>query len=217
MKMFYKSFLSISLFIIAILYYGCSASATLSGIQTSNTYPNKLKMKVGLFVPSEIKDRVTTVGTSTYTCSAWKANISSGNGYYSAIESGLTSCIDNLSLSNSPINPESAQREGYDLYVIPQIINENASVSVQESFFSNTINSQFQTSVSLKFFNKNGETIYTYVANGAGFNNGSGSCADIADIIKLSMETSLRQVADNISQSFYGSSQVNDFAKSINN
>jgi hypothetical protein len=213
MKKFYKMFLYFSFIIIAILYYGCSASATLSNIQTSNTYANKLKLKVGLFIPPEIKDRMTTVGTSTNVCSMWKAQVSSGNGYNTAIQSGLSSCVEDLVLSNSPISPESAKSEGYDLYVIPQIVNENASVSVQESFLTNTINSQFQTSVNLKFFDSNGETIFTYTANGSGFNNGSGSCSDIADIMKLSMETSLRQIADNISQSFYGSAQINDFAK----
>ena len=172
-----------------LVYYGCSATATLSGIQTFNTYSNKLKMKVGLYIPSEIKDRITTVGTSTYVCSAWKAQVSSGNGYSTAIQSGLNSCIENVQLSNSPISPELAKTEGFDLYVIPQIVNENASVSVQE-------------------------TIFTYTSNGAGFNNGSGSCSDIAEIMKMSMETSLRQVADNISQSVYGSAQINDFVKS---
>jgi len=183
-----------------LVYYGCSATATLSGIQTFNTYSNKLKMKVGLYIPSEIKDRITTV--------------SSGNGYSTAIQSGLNSCIENVQLSNSPISPELAKTEGFDLYVIPQIVNENASVSVQESFLTNTINSQFQTSIALKFFNSSGETIFTYTSNGAGFNNGSGSCSDIAEIMKMSMETSLRQVADNISQSVYGSAQINDFVKS---
>jgi hypothetical protein len=208
--------LFLTLIAVTILYYGCSASATLSGIQTSNTYANKLKLTVGLYIPSEIKDRMTTVGTSTNVCSMWKAQVSSGNGYNTAIQSGLSSCVENLVLSNSPISPELAKREGYDLYVIPQIVNENASVSVQESFLTNTINSQFQTSVNLKFFNSKGETIYTYTANGSGFNNGSGSCSDIADIMKLSMETSLRQIADNISQGFYGSVQINDFVKLIN-
>jgi len=197
-----------------LVYYGCSATATLSGIQTFNTYSNKLKMKVGLYIPSEIKDRITTVGTSTFVCSAWKAQVSSGNGYSTAIQSGLNSCIENVQLSNSPISPELAKTEGFDLYVIPQIVNENAFVSVQESFLANTINSQFQTSIALKFFNSSGETIFTYTSNGAGFNNGSGSCSDIAEIMKMSMETSLRQVADNISQSVYGSAQINDFVKS---
>jgi hypothetical protein len=209
-----KNLLILSVVVVLVLsFYGCSATATLSGIQTSNSYPNKMKLKVGLFVPSEIKDRMTTVGTSTYTCSAWKAQVASGNGYFSAIQSGLSSCFETVQLSNSPISPEMAQRDGYDLYIIPQIVNENASVSVQESFLTNTINSQFQTSVSVKLLSPKGETVYTYTANGSGFNNGSGSCGDIANVIKLSMETSLRQVADNISQSIYGASQVNDFVK----
>ncbi len=201
--------------ILTTLYYGCSATATLSGIQTSNNYPNKLKIKVGLFIPSEIKDRLTTVGTSTMTCSAWKAQISSGNGYNTAIQSGLSACIEDVELSNSPINPEMAKREGYDLYVIPQIVNENASVSVQESFLTNSINSQFQTSLNFKFINKDGETIYSYSANGSGFNNGTGACDDIAQVMKMSMETSLRQVADNLSQSIYGSAQIHDFVNNI--
>lgn len=209
-----KNIILVSLLILSFLYYGCSSTAKLSGIQTSNTYSNKLKIKVGLFVPSEVKDRVTTVATSTFVCSAWKAVVASGNGYNTSLISGISSCIENLQISNSPISPELAKTEGYDMYIIPQIVNENASVSVQESFLTNTISTQFQTSLNLKFFNQTGETIYTYTANGAGFNNGSGSCADIADIMKLSMETGLRQVADNVSQSIYGSAQINDFVKS---
>jgi hypothetical protein len=208
-----KLLISALLVIISFAYYGCSSTAALNGIQTSNTFANKVKLKVGLYLPSEIKDRVTVVGTSTMVCSAWKANVASGNGYYTAIQNGLSSCIEDVQISNSPISPESAQREGYDLYVIPQIVNENASVSVQESFFTNTINSQFQTSVNLKIFNNKGETIYTYTSNGSGFNNGSGSCSNIAAVMKMSMETSLRQIADNISQSIYGSSQINEFVK----
>lgn len=200
----------ITLLFISILY-GCSASASLGGIQTSNNYANKLALDVGLYVPSEIKDRMTTVGTSTFVCSAWKAQIESGSGFNTALISGISSCVENLDVSNSPINPEMAKRKGYDLYVLPQIVNENASVSVQESFLSNTINSKYQVSMNIKVFDVNGNTVYTYTANGSGFNNGSGSCSDIADIMKLSMETSLRQVADNISQSLYGAAQINNF------
>lgn len=209
-----KVYLLIVIVLISILHFGCSATATLSGIQTSNTYSNKLKIRVGLFVPSEVKDRVTTVSTSTFICSAWKAVVNTGNGYNTALISGISSCIADLQISNSPISPELAKKENYDFYISAQIVNENASVSVQDNFFSNSISSQFQTSLNLKFFDQTGSTIFNYTSNGAGFNNGSGSCADIADIMKMSMETGLRQVADNISQSIYGSSQINDFIKS---
>ena len=209
-----KIFLVSIVIIISVLQNGCTSTTTLNEIQTSNIYTNKLKLKVGLYVPSEIKEKSTVVGTSTIFCGAWKAQIASGNGYYSAIRSGLSSSVENVQLSNSPIDSELAQTEGFDLYVVPQIVNENASVSVVPTGLAWTIKSQFQTSISLKFIDSKGDTIYYCNLNGSGFNTGKGSCSDIADVIKLSMETGLRQITDNISETIYNSGQINAFAKS---
>jgi len=107
-----------------------------------------------------------------------------------------------------------AQREDSIYMLRHKLLMRTRQFLFKKVFLPIQLISQFQTSVSIKLIKYKGETIYTYTSNGSGFNNGSGSCANIADIIKLSMETSLRQIADNISQSIYGSSQVNEFIKS---
>ena len=117
----------------AFSFFGCSSTAMFERrIDTSNAFENKIKLKVGLYIPPEIKERITSVGTSTMVCSIWKAKIPSGIGYRMAIQNGLSSCIEDVRLSDSPINPEVAQREGYDFYVLPEIENEYASVTVDQ-------------------------------------------------------------------------------------
>jgi len=147
------------------------------------------------------------------TCSAWKAKINSGNGYYTALESGLSAALQAVDVVKTAPSPELAKTGGYDLLINVNLSNENSAVTVNEGFLTNTINSQFQVSLSLSFADKDGHSLYSYTANGSGFNNVSGGCSDIAESAKRSMETALKQVADYIAQSTYGSAQLSEYAK----
>jgi Tfp pilus assembly protein PilX len=211
MKILFLAF--IVLFSCAIIMIGCTSSATLSRTQTSNTYTNKLGLKAAVYLPPDFTDREIVVSPSTQTCSMWKAKINSGNGYYTAIESGLSAALQSVDVVKIVPTPEMAKTGNYDLLVTVNLSNENASVSVNEGFLTNTLNSQFQVSFSLTFADKNGQSLYSYTANGSGFNNVSGSCSDIAESAKKSMETALKQVADYVSQSTYGSAQLSEYAK----
>ena len=195
------------------LIIGCSSTATLGKTQTSNTYVNKLPLKAAVYIPPDLSNREIVSSPTTMTCSAWKAKINSGNGYYTAIQSGLAAALKEVNVINTVPSPESAKGEGYDLLITVNLSNENSAVTVNEGFLSNTINSQFQVSFSLTFTDRDGQSLYSYTANGSGFNNVSGSCSDIADAAKGSMETALKQVADYISQSTYGSAQLNEYSK----
>jgi len=192
---------------------GCASTATLDQTQTSNTYTNKLRLKTAVYIPSALSNREIQVSPSTNNCSMWHAKINSGNGYRSAIESGLSSAVISTDVVDFVPSPELAKSGNYDLLVTVSLSNENASVSVNNGFLSNTINSQFQVSFSLTFADRNGQSLYAYTANGSGFANVNGSCGDIADAAKQSMQTALKQVADYISQSTYGSAQLSDYAK----
>ena len=194
------------------LYCGCIATATLDGIGPSNTFLNKSKIKVGLYIPPDIKNRSTTVKPYTVECWVYSARILTGDGYSTAIHRGLSSCIENVQLSDNPISPEVAKREGFDLYIIPEIINEKATIGVRPRFFYPELNTIFQTSISLKFFNTSGELISAYTIHGAGLKTKECHCSDMAEVMKISMENGLRQVADNI-QSVYVA-QIKDSIKS---
>ncbi len=197
----------------AVITTGCSSTATLSKTQTSNTYTNKLALKTAVYLPPELSNREIVVSPSTQTCSMWKAKINSGNGYYTAIESGLSAALQSVDVVKVVPTPEMATTGNYDLLVTVNLSNENSSVTANEGFLTNTINSQFQVSFSLSFADKAGQSLYSYTANGSGFNNVSGSCSDIAESAKRSMETALKQVADYVSQSTYGSAQIAEYAK----
>jgi hypothetical protein len=197
----------------ACIITGCTSSATLSKTQTSNTYTNKLALKAAVYLPPEFSDREIVVSPSTQTCGMWKAKVNSGNGYYTAIESGFSAALQAVDIVKTVPSPEMAATGKYDLLITVNLSNENASVTANEGFLSNTLNSQFQVSFSLTFADKDGQSLYSYTANGSGFNNVSGSCSDIAESAKKSMETALKQVADYISQSTYGSAQLAEYAK----
>jgi hypothetical protein len=209
-----KILLAVALVLAAsTLVVGCSSTATLSTIQTSNTYTNKLPLKAAVYVPPDLSNREIVISPSTTVCGAWKAKISSGNGYQTAIESGLSAALQTLDAVKTFPSPEIGKSMGYDLLITVNLSNENSSVTASEGFLTNTINSQFQVSFSLTFADRNGQSLYSYTANGSGFNNVSGGCEDIAQSAKRSMETALKQVADYISQSTYGSVQLSDYAK----
>ena len=202
-----------ALLLFAVITTGCSSTATLSKTQTSNTYTNKLPLRGAVYLPSEFSNREVVVSPTTQTCGLWKAKINIGNGYYTAIESGLSAALQNVDVVKVVPTPEMAATANYDLLVTVNLSNENSSVTANEGFLTSSINSQFQVSFSLSFADRAGKSLYTYTANGSGFNNVSGSCSDIAESAKKSMETALEQVADYISQSTYGSAQLAEYAK----
>jgi hypothetical protein len=199
--------------ICAIVFSSCSSTATLNRTQTSNTYANKLPLRAAAYIPPDLTNRKIVVSPSTQVCSMWKAEITSGDGYYSALESGLSAALQSVDIIKVAPSPEIARTGRYDLLITANLANENSSVTATESFLTNTLNSQFQVSFTLTFADSAGQSLYSYTANGSGFNNVSGSCSDIAASAKISMETALRQVADYISQSTYGSAQLSEYAK----
>jgi len=211
MKLFF--FGSVLVLIFAMGLAGCSASATLNKIQTSNTYVNKLPLKAAVYIPPDLSNRVIQTRPTTMVCSAWKAEVNSGPGYYSSIQSGLSAALQSVDILKVNPTPEMAQSAGYDILITVNLQNENSGVTVSEGFFTNTINAQFQVSFGLSFADRRGQSLYSYTANGAGFNNVSGSCSDIADAAKMSMEFALKQVADYIAQSTYGSAQLVEYSK----
>ena len=194
---------------------GCTSTATVNSVQTSHTYANKVKLKALLYVPDEIENRVLRTEPSTYICSAWKAEVDAGAGYRSAIANGLSAALASVQTVDKAPIPEMAKQEQAHLLVTAALGNENASITVSEGFWSNSINTQFQASVTMTFLDKDGQALYSYVANGAGFGNQSGGCDEIAPALKTSMQTALRQIADYVAQSTYGASPIRDYEKVI--
>lgn len=184
---------------------GCSTTATVGTIQTSNTYANKIPLKAVVYIPDELQNRIVIADPSTTLCSAWKAELTAGQAYRSAVENGLAAALESVQVVNVPPTPETAQQQNADLLVTVALSNENANITVNEKFLSSAINTQFQASMLLTIADRNGQNLYTYTANGAGFGNQSGSCSDIAPALKTSMETAMKQIADNIVQSTFGS------------
>lgn len=207
---------TISLFTLSMMVMGCSSTAELSTIQTSNTYANKLPLKAAVYIPSELTNREVLTSPTTFTCNAWKAKVNSGNGYYTAIQSGLSSALQTVDIINTTPTPQLAETGGYDLLISVALSNENSTVTVTEGFLTSTINSQFQVSFTLTFADSQGRSLYSYTANGSGFNNISGDCSDIAKSAKMSMESALKQVADYIAQSTYSSARLSEYAKKAN-
>ena len=190
---------------------GCSTTATVGTIQTSNTYANKIPLKALVYIPDELQNRMVVADPSTTLCSAWKAELTAGQAYRSAVENGLAAALESVQVVNVPPTPETAQQQNADLLVIVALSNENANITVNEKFLSSAINTQFQASILLTIADRNGQNLYTYTANGAGFGNQSGSCSDIAPALKTSMETAMKQIADNIAQSTFGSAQIKEY------
>ena len=190
---------------------GCSTTATVGTIQTSNTYANKIPLKAVVYIPDELQNRIVIADPSTTLCSAWKAELTAGQAYRSAVENGLAAALESVQVVNVPPTPETAQQQNADLLVTVALSNENANITVNEKFLSSAINTQFQASMLLTIADRNGQNLYTYTANGAGFGNQSGSCSDIAPALKTSMETAMKQIADNIAQSTFGSAQIKEY------
>lgn len=182
---------------------GCSSTAMLNRIQTSTTYPNKLPLKAAVYLTQEIYERKVTTSPSTMTCSAWKAEVDVGEGYLTAILNGLSAALAKVDLVKTMPTPEFARNNGYDIVVNVNLINENLGITVNEGFWSNTVNTQFQVSFNLSFIDNQGNALYSYTANGNGFNNTTGSCSELAASSKISMETALHQIADNIATATY--------------
>lgn len=186
-----------------LLLVGCSSTAMLNKIQTSTTYSNKLPLKAAVYIPLELSDRELVATPSTMACGAWQAKIDAGGGYSTSIISGLSSAIKVVDVIKFAPTPEFARKEGYDLLITVSLGNENLSITVNEGFWASTINTQFQVSFTLSFVDNQGNSLYSYTANGSGFNNISGTCSDIAQSAKVSMEAALRQIADYIAQSSF--------------
>jgi hypothetical protein len=201
----------IALFVLGVAAVGCSSTATLNRTQTSNTYPNKLKLKALVYVSPDLRNKKIVTTPSTTECGAWRAEIEAGQGFVSAVESGLSAALQSIETVEEPATPETARARGADIIVTVSQSNENANLTVNSGFMSNTINAQFQTSLILAFADKDGQSLYSYTANGSGFNNVSGSCNDVAEPLRLSMETALKQIADYIAQSTFGAAQMREF------
>ena len=197
--------------IVASTLIGCSTAATLNRTQTSNTYPNKLKAKALVYVSPSLQSKVLIASPTTNECAAWKAEITAGQGHVSAIESGLSAAIESIEMVTVPPTPEAARERNAHMMITVNQANENANITVNSGFMSNTINSQFQTSLIVSFADAHGQSLYSYTANGTGFNNVSGTCNDIAESLRLSMESALKQIADYIAQSTYGAAPMRDF------
>ncbi len=129
------------------------------------------------------------------------------------IKNGLSACLKEIQIMDNVPSPEEAKNKNCDIIITVKLNNENSSISVSEGFLSYSINAQFQVSFIFDFTDQNGQHIYSYTANGSGFNTMSGSCLDIAKPLKISMESALKQIADNIAQSTFGSAQLNDINK----
>jgi predicted lipoprotein with Yx(FWY)xxD motif len=111
--------------------------------------------------------------------------------------------------------PEMAEQLQADLLVTVVLNNENANITVNEGFWAASINTQFQASVTVNFMDDDGQTLYNYAANGAGFGNRSGSCSEIAPALKTSMDSAMKQIADYIAQSTFGASLIRDYEKAV--
>ena len=204
-------------FLLTGLTSGCSTTATLNTIQTSSTYANRIQLKALVYIPAELQSRVVVAEPSTDICSAWKAELTAGPGYRSAIENGLSAALASVQVVNIAPTPEMAKQYKADILITTALSNENANIIVNEKFLSNTINTQFQASITLHFADQNGQTLYSYTANGAGFGTQTGTCDDIASALKTSMETAMKQIADYIAQSTFGSAQIKEYEKTRQN
>jgi hypothetical protein len=194
---------------------GCTPNAAVGVVQTSNTYPNKVRLKTLVYVPDEVQNRLLTCSPSSYACSAWKSEITTGEGYKSAIVNGLAAALLSVQTVDSAPTPEMAQREQADLLVTTVLSNENANITVNEGFWQGSINTQFQAAVTLNFSDSAGQSLYSYTANGAGFGNQSGDCNKIAPALKTSVEGAMKQIADYIAQSTFGAAPIRDYEKTV--
>lgn len=201
------------LLVTAGILTGCTSSAKLNQVQTSNNYPNKLKLKALVHMPADLSGKQLVVTPSTSECAGFKAEIDAGYGYLSSIENGLRAAIETVEMVQTVPSPEEATRRGADLIITVNLQNESAGLSMASSMFSATLNSQFQISFNLQYMDAGAQSLYSYTANGTGFYNLSGVCADMAKSMQISMEIALKQVADNVSQSTYGAAQIREFEK----
>jgi hypothetical protein len=202
------------LLILPLVLIGCTSSAKVNQIQTSNNYPNKLKLSALVYIPTELSARTLKVSPSGG-CAGFSGSVDVSNGYQTAIKNGLMAALDKIEIVNSPPNPVMASDKHADILITCALSNENSSMNVNTSGFSTTINSQYQVSMNMQFMDRNGTSLYSYTANGSGFGNVDGNCSDIADAMQRSIEIGLRQVADYIAQSTYGAAQIKEYEKVV--
>jgi hypothetical protein len=211
--------ISISLLLIGISLQSCSftSKAFLGQVQTSNTYPTKVKLKTLVYIPQDLENRNITFSPNSTTCSAWSGEVNVGQGYRTTVVSALSSALQQVDVVNTIPNLETAKNQGYDVVVSVKLSNESAShqTQIKQGFWSTTAlhNAQFQISFGLTFNDRDGKILFTYTANGSGFGNLEGDCDRMANVVSTSIETALKQVADNISQSTYGNADLRDYSK----
>ena len=210
--MFKKYSLISILLVFAISYSGCTSTASLLKTQTTNVYVDKVDTKVALYIHPDFYDRVFTAKSNSH-CWLWKAEVSMSNAYVSAIQSGIESAFKDVVLLKTIPTPDYMNSNNIKLAIVANLSNEGGDVTYEDGFFSGDLKSNFQTSINLSFSDKNGRAFYTFTANGASFNSLSGSCGDMADCLKKSMEIALRQASDYIAQSCYSASQIRDAIK----
>lgn len=217
-KAFYSSMpFSIFFFSVVLAFYGCSSVATVNQIQTSTTYPNKLKIKALVYVPDDITNKIVPVRSSTDVCNMYNGEVNVGSAYFSAIESGLKSSLEVVEFVKSQPTPELIKMRGFDIGVSVNLQNENFSLTPSQvlGFFGNSIrqNAQYQVSFGLTFFDDSGSLIYSMTANGSSFDTKDLGCSKIAEMMAGTIEKGLKQLADNISQLCYGNSDLKEYAK----
>jgi hypothetical protein len=208
-----------SFVLILTLFVACSSVATINKIQTSNSYPNKLKAKAVVYIPDDIANKILEIRSSTNVCNAYNGSINAGVGYKSAIESGISTALSEIEYSITPPNSEVLKQKKADLGIVITLQNESLALNSSEvsGFMSTTTrhNAQFQLSIGIAITNSEGNVLVSFVANGSSFDNKDVGCSEIAQVMASTMEKGLKQVADNIAQSIYGNSDVKDYIKTL--
>lgn len=221
MKMFNKRkhLFYLSVLMSTVLIFGCTSTAVLNKIQTSNNYPNKLKVRALVYLSDDFKNRITPIKSSTNICAAYNGSIDVSSGYRSSIESGLNSCISEIEFVNVNPSPEMLKSKKADLTITVSIQNESFGLNCSEVSGFLTVgtrqNAQCQISFGLSYTDKDGKTLYSQTSNGSSFDTKDMGCSDIAQMMAQTMEKSLKQIADNIAQNTYGNSELRDYVKSL--
>jgi len=187
------------------VFTGCTHQVSLRTQSSTLTYADKLPIKVGVYIPDEIKSLTVETPATGSACEGNSYPMEIGPYLSDAIINGIqTACAEVV-----PVRTQTAFTDDMKFIIVPRVNGMNTDLSFNESFFSMNFKGTFQGNLTCNVVDKSGKVVYSFAASGNGFNSGSGSsCASGTDALQRATESGLQQIADNIAQTLNSSTQV---------
>jgi hypothetical protein len=191
-----------SLFILLGLVVGCTHSVTLNpNIDVSASISNKLDLKVGLYIPPEVK-YFKTADNATW---AHKYEFNMGEAISSIINKACLRVFTSVELLETNPTEQMFVERKLDLALTARITEGKVSLNVQDGFFSSDAKGTTQISINLNVIDPKLLQIASIQATGIGTGDETiGAFSSGKDEFSAAVEAAIRNLGNDIVQQLYG-------------